>query len=142
MPISRSPDETMRIGRGYGRRAKSGDIYCLSGELGSGKTVFAKGFAEGLLGVTNADVASPTFTIVNEYAGRLPFFHLDVYRCGPDDMEDIGLDEYLYGGGVTLIEWAEHIRDVLPACCVWINISKRADDDDIRLICEIKNDGG
>ena len=132
MFTSRSPSETQRIGYMCGEKAKAGDIYCLSGELGAGKTVFAKGFARGL-GV-ESEIVSPTFIIANEYTGRAPFFHLDCYRCGPDDIRDIGLDDYLFGGGVTLIEWAELIDYHLPENCVWVKITKDAEDEDVRHI--------
>ena len=133
MRTSGSPEETMSIAESYGRNAKAGEVYCLSGELGAGKTVFAKGFAKGL-GVTGAEIVSPTFVIVNEYAGRLPLFHMDLYRCGPEDMEDIGLDDCLYGGGVTLIEWPERIAGLLPEGSVWIKITRDAERENGRHI--------
>ena len=126
----------MRIGRGYGQKAVCGDIFCLTGELGAGKTVFAKGFAEGMGVPAGTVVASPTFAIAGEYEGRLPFYHLDVYRCAEQDMDDIGLDEYLYGGGVALIEWADNVKGLLPGRCVWIGIQKDKKDENVRLITE------
>jgi len=136
--VSGSPDETFHIGYTYGQRAARGDIYCLTGELGAGKTVFAKGFAEGVAVPPGTVVVSPTFAIVSEYEGRLPFFHLDVYRCVERDMEDIGLDDYLYGGGVALIEWAGNVRGLLPGHCVWIDIQKDPFNDNIRHIHEAR----
>lgn len=126
-----SEEETRKLGFNIGRNAKSGDIYCLKGDLGVGKTVFTKGFAEGL-GI-NDHITSPTFTIVNEYkSGRLPFYHFDVYRIGcPDEMYDIGYEEYFFSNGVCLVEWAELIEEVLPENVRWIEISKDLSIEDI-----------
>lgn len=126
-----SDEQTRLIGKELGEKAHMGDIYCLKGELGAGKTVFTKGFAEGL-GIKE-HITSPTFTIVNEYSdGRLPFYHFDVYRIGsPDEMYDIGCDEYLFGNGVCLIEWAELIEEILPENAVWITIDKDLSKEDI-----------
>ena len=109
-----STEETYNIGKRLGENAGPGDIYALNGDLGVGKTVFTKGFADGL-GIREA-VNSPTFTILQIYEdGRLPLYHFDVYRIEePEEMEEVGLDEYLFGEGVCLIEWAERIRDILP----------------------------
>lgn len=118
-----SPDETELIGKKLGENSKPGDVYCLNGDLGVGKTVFTKGFADGL-GITE-HITSPTFTIVNEYSGRLKFYHFDVYRIeDEDEMYEIGFDEYLFGNGVCLIEWAEKIQNLLPNNAVQINITK------------------
>ena len=130
---SKSPDETKKIGFYYGERAKAGEVYCLYGGLGAGKTVFAKGFALGL-GVPCDEVVSPTFTIAREYGGRLPFFHLDVYRLGAEDMLEIGFFDYIGGDGVTLIEWAERVEELLPPGSVRINITRDAADDGARFI--------
>jgi len=118
----------------YGERAKAGDVYCLSGELGAGKTVFAKGFAAGLAVPDDVEIVSPTFVILNEYAGRLVLYHFDAYRCRAGDMREIGFEEYIYSGGVTLIEWPERVREVLPPGGVWIVILKDADDERVRHI--------
>lgn len=119
-------EDTLNLGRSLGETAKANDIYCLTGDLGTGKTVFTKGFAEGL-GITDW-ITSPTFTIVNEYSGRIKLFHFDVYRIStPDELFDIGFDEYITGGGVCLIEWAELIKDDLPDGCIWITIDKDLD---------------
>ncbi len=118
-----SPNETELIGKKLGENSKPGDVYCLNGDLGVGKTVFTKGFADGL-GITE-HITSPTFTIVNEYSGRLKFYHFDVYRIeDEDEMYEIGFDEYLFGNGVCLIEWAEKIKNLLPNNAVQINITK------------------
>lgn len=116
-------EETKKIGYDLGLNAKAGDIFCLKGDLGVGKTVFTKGFAEGL--AINDHITSPTFTIVNEYTGRLPFYHFDVYRIGdPDEMYDIGYEEYFFGDGVCLVEWAELIEELIPQNAIWITIEK------------------
>ena len=104
-----SADETYEYGRKMGAEAQPGDVYCLTGDLGVGKTVFTQGFAAGL-GVREP-VSSPTFTIVQIYEeGRLPFYHFDVYRIGDvEEMDEIGYEDYIYGEGVSLIEWANLI---------------------------------
>ncbi len=118
-----SEEETKKAGFELGKKAKQGDIYCMKGDLGVGKTVFTKGFAQGL-GITE-HITSPTFTIINEYEGRLPFYHFDVYRIGdPDEMYDIGYEEYFFGDGVCLVEWAELIKELIPENVCWISIEK------------------
>lgn len=118
------PQETAAIGREMAKHAKPGQIFCLSGDLGVGKTVWTKGFAEGL-GVQE-HVTSPTFTIVNEYQdGRLPFYHFDVYRLGSEEeLDDIGYEEYFFGQGVCLVEWAGLFSDLIPSDACWITIEK------------------
>ena len=108
------PEETFEVGRTIGMNAKPGQIYTLTGDLGVGKTVFTQGVAAGL-GITEP-VNSPTFTIIQEYEdGRLPFYHFDVYRIGDlEEMEEIGYDDYFFGQGICLIEWAELIEEILP----------------------------
>ena len=116
-------NETQDLSRLLGGKAKAGEVYCLCGDLGTGKTAFAKGFAEGL--DIQEDIVSPTFTIVNEYEGRLPLFHFDVYRIPDGDaLYDIGFDDYLERGGVCLIEWANQLREEMPPDAVWIEIEK------------------
>ncbi len=124
-------EETKRIGYELGRRAQAGEVYCLKGDLGTGKTVFTKGFAEGL-GITE-HITSPTFTIINEYReGRIPLYHFDVYRIGDsDEMYDIGYEEYIDGDGICLIEWAELIEDIIPKDAKWIVIEKDLTKEDI-----------
>ncbi|MCH5272593.1 MAG: tRNA (adenosine(37)-N6)-threonylcarbamoyltransferase complex ATPase subunit type 1 TsaE [Lachnospiraceae bacterium] len=120
---SNSAEETFEIGKRLGKEAKAGDVFCLFGDLGVGKTVFTKGFAVGLE-VTDT-VNSPTFTIVQEYKGRLSFYHFDVYRIEePEEMEEIGYEDYFYGDGVCMIEWAGQIEELLPEEAVKIHISK------------------
>ncbi len=109
-----SPEETFRVGKELGERAYAGQVFTLTGDLGVGKTVFTQGLAKGL-GI-DEPVNSPTFTIVQEYdGGRLPFYHFDVYRIGDiEEMEEVGFDDYVMGEGVSLIEWADLIREILP----------------------------
>ncbi|MGN1085000.1 MAG: tRNA (adenosine(37)-N6)-threonylcarbamoyltransferase complex ATPase subunit type 1 TsaE [Lachnospiraceae bacterium] len=118
-----SAEETYEFGKKLGEEAKPGMVVCLSGDLGVGKTVFTKGFAAGL-GVTDT-VNSPTFTIVQEYKGRIPFYHFDVYRIEePEEMEEIGYEDYFFGEGVCMIEWAELIKELLPKEAVKVCIRK------------------
>ena len=119
-----SADETYEYGRKMGAEARPGDVYCLTGDLGVGKTVFTQGFAAGL-GVEES-VSSPTFTIIQEYEGeKMPFYHFDVYRIGDvEEMDEIGFDDYIYGEGVCLIEWADLIREILPEDFVGIFIEE------------------
>jgi len=119
-----SVEKTMHIGYMLGELAKAGDVFCLTGDLGTGKTHISKGFAKGL-GISE-HITSPTFTIVNEYnSGRLPLYHFDVYRVNDsDEIMAIGFDEYIFGNGVSLIEWANYIEDILPENFVHISIKK------------------
>ena len=116
--------DTAKIGETLAREAKPGEIYLLEGDLGVGKTVFAKGFALGL-GITEP-ITSPTFTIIQEYEqGRLPFYHFDVYRIADEEeMFELGYESYFFGQGVCLIEWASLIQGLLPAECRTIRIEK------------------
>ena len=118
------PEETFEVGRTIGMNAKPGQIYTLTGDLGVGKTVFTQGVAAGL-GITEP-VNSPTFTIIQEYEdGRMPFYHFDVYRIGDlEEMEEIGYDDYFFGQGICLIEWAELIEEILPEKRIEVTIEK------------------
>lgn len=122
--ITTCPEETFAFGRELGQQAKAGQIYCLDGDLGVGKTVFTQGFAEGL-GITEA-VNSPTFTIMQQYEeGRLPLYHFDVYRIGDiSEMDEIGYEDCFYGDGVCLIEWSQLIPEILPEQVIRICIEK------------------
>lgn len=121
---SNCPGETYELGRRIGLRAKPGQIFCLDGDLGTGKTVFTQGFAAGL-GISEA-VNSPTFTIVQVYdEGRLPLYHFDVYRIDDiGEMDDIGYEDYFFGQGVCLIEWSSQIEELIPADAVKISLEK------------------
>lgn len=118
--VSHSAAQTQRFGARLGALARAGDVFCLEGELGSGKTCFTQGLGQGL-GVAEA-IHSPTFILANEHSGgRLMLYHLDVYRVrGAEEALGIGLDDYLFGEGVCVIEWAEKIRDALPREHLWI----------------------
>ena len=109
-----SPEETFSFGKWIGENALPGQVYTLVGDLGVGKTVFTQGVAAGL-GITEP-VNSPTFTIIQEYeTGRMPFYHFDVYRIGDiEEMDEIGYEDYFYGEGLTMIEWANLIEEILP----------------------------
>ena len=121
---TRSARETFALGQRIGREAAAGSIYTLTGDLGVGKTVLTQGVADGL-GITET-VCSPTFTIMQVYeGGRLPFYHFDVYRIGDaEEMEEIGYQDYFYGNGVCLIEWADLIREILPEKVIPVLIEK------------------
>lgn len=122
-----STQDTFQFGKKIGEEAKPGDIICLDGDLGTGKTVFTQGVAAGL-GITEP-VSSPTFTIVQVYEeGRIPLYHFDVYRIADiEEMEEIGYDDYFFGRGVCLIEWSELIRELLPEKVSRITIEKDLD---------------
>lgn len=121
--------ETRELGIKLGQEAKPGEVYALVGDLGTGKTVFSQGFAEGL-GITEP-VNSPTFTIVQVYEeGRLPFYHFDVYRIGDiEEMYEIGFEDCFYGEGVSLVEWANYIEELLPEDAIRIEIEKDLEKD-------------
>lgn len=119
-----SVSDTFEIAKNLGKQAKPGELFCLSGDLGVGKTLFSQGFAAGI-GVCD-HVNSPTFTIVQVYEdGRLPLYHFDVYRIeDPEEMEEVGFSDMIYGEGVCLIEWAELISDILPEHYTQVIIEK------------------
>jgi tRNA threonylcarbamoyladenosine biosynthesis protein TsaE len=128
-----SPEETGLIGEKLGFLLRAGDMICLYGGLGAGKTCFAQGIARGL-GIKET-VTSPTFTLINEHYGRLPFFHMDVYRLDSImEMDDLGYEEYFCNGGVTLIEWAEKINELLPEERLDVKINRCPAGEDIRQI--------
>lgn len=122
--ISRNVEETMKAGERLAKKLKKGDFVALIGGLGSGKTVFTKGIARGL-GVKNARyVNSPTFVIIKEYRGRLALYHFDLYRLDNSSVIDAGIfEEYFYGDGVSVVEWADRIRDLLPRKRITVKLS-------------------
>jgi tRNA threonylcarbamoyladenosine biosynthesis protein TsaE len=125
---SGSVEETVELGQRLGKLLQKGDNVCLIGGLGTGKTAFAGGIAKAL-GILEY-ITSPTFTIINEYKGRLPLYHLDVYRIGNvGEVLDTGYDEYIDGNGITVIEWADLIREILPENRIEITIEKDSDND-------------
>lgn len=139
--ITNSAEETFLLGKSLGEEIEPGTVITLNGDLGTGKTVFSQGFAKGL-GVSE-NVNSPTFTILQIYEdGRIPLYHFDVYRIGDvEEMDEIGYEDYFYGNGVCLIEWAELIEEILPENRIDVFINKalklgvdvRAINVDIRL---------
>ena len=134
--VSRSEEDTKKLGRDLSQVLGPGAVVALDGDLGAGKTVFTKGFCEGI-GVTSR-VASPTFTIVNEYlGGRIPVYHFDTYRLeGSDDFLDSGLDEYFYQDGICVIEWSSVIEDLLPPNTVRIFIRGVGSERDITVVID------
>ena len=132
-----SPEDTFRVGEQLAKDARPGDIYTLDGDLGVGKTIFTKGMAKGL-GIEEP-VTSPTFTILQEYeSGRLPLYHFDVYRIGdPEEMDEIGYEDYFYGQGICLIEWAGLIEELIPieavGICIEMDLEKGLDYRRIRI---------
>ncbi len=122
--VSLCPEDTFALGKELGEKAKPGDVICLDGDLGVGKTVFTQGFAAGL-GITEP-VNSPTFTIVQQYdEGRLPLYHFDVYRIGDiSEMDEVGYEDLFFGDGVCLIEWSGLIEEILPEHRTTVTIEK------------------
>ena len=121
-----SERETVQLGNRIGKVLRSGDIVALAGELGTGKTRLIKGLAAGI-GVERAHhIASPSFTLIQEYQGRIPFYHIDLYRLTTkEDAEDLGIEEYLAREGITAIEWADRIPSLLPKELLWITLHYR-----------------
>lgn len=131
-----NPEDTFHIAEELGKKAQPGDVICLIGDLGVGKTLFSQGFATGI-GICEP-VNSPTFTIVQEYdEGRLPLYHFDVYRIeDSEEMEEVGFTDMIYGDGVSLIEWANLIEDILPKRYTRVTILKDLDKGfDYRCVC-------
>jgi len=137
--ISNSPGSTLDIGRIIGENLTGGQVVALTGELGTGKTCLTQGIAKGLGISEKYYITSPTFTLINEYPGRVPLYHMDVYRLsGPGDLEDMGYAEYFYGDGVVVVEWAEKVADILPAGALMIDLEHGSDSDtrEMRISCE------
>lgn len=151
--ISGDPTKTFYIGRILGETLTAGDIVALTGELGAGKTCFTQGIARGL-GVPEVyQITSPTFTLVNEYPGRLNLIHLDVYRLSSSrDLQDLGYEEFFFGKGVTVIEWAEKIQDIIPEKSLSVtmayldqnqrSIDMKGQPDQITRISNVLKEGG
>lgn len=120
---TKSTSETIRLGKKIGRFLQRGDVLALVGELGTGKTQLIKGLASGV-GIKNLKyISSPSFTLINEYQGRIPFYHIDLFRLNREqEAEELGLEEYYHGDGVTAIEWADKIPSLLPTELLWIQI--------------------
>ncbi len=121
--ISKSAEETREIGKIIGEQLGAGDILALTGELGSGKTCITQGVARGIQVPDEYRITSPTFTLINEYPGRVMLYHMDMYRLtGPEDLADMGYEDYFYGDGLVVIEWAEKISDILPADNLYVSM--------------------
>lgn len=130
---SASEQETEAIGREMAQRLAPGAVVAFTGDLGAGKTAFVRGMAQGL-GISQR-VTSPTFTIVNEYQGRIPLFHFDMYRLpDADALFDIGWEDYLDRGGVCAVEWSENVAEALPEDTVWVEIRRLEGEDNGRRI--------
>ena len=130
-----SVEETLQIGEQLGKLLDKGNIVCLSGDLGAGKTSFAQGIAKGL-GVKDY-VTSPTYTIINEYEGRLPLYRFDVYRLNDvEEMHELGYEEYFFSDGVVVLEWADMVRDIIPGERLWITILNTKGDNSREIIIE------
>lgn len=127
---SQNENELINLGKALGQLLEKQDVLILIGDLGAGKTTFTKGVAQGL--DIDQMIKSPTYTIVREYEGRLPLYHLDVYRIG-DDPDSIDLDDFLFGEGVTVIEWGELLETSLPVGYLKVELLKRGDGREIRL---------
>lgn len=131
--ISHNEPETENIGESFAARLQAGDVIAYRGGLGAGKTAFTRGLARGL--GCESRVTSPTFTIVNEYEGKLPLFHFDIYRLGDEDeLFDIGWEDYLNRGGVCAVEWSERITGALPPETITVTISRCPENEDWRKI--------
>jgi len=122
--ISKSPEKTFSIGELIGKMLAKGDILALTGELGSGKTLFTQGIAKGLKIPNCYKITSPTFNLINEYPSQISLYHMDVYRLSNiDDMEELGFEEYLARDGVVVIEWAEKIKELIPDDAIVVHLS-------------------
>jgi len=126
--ISKNEDESRRIAFDLGKNAKPGEVYSVTGTLGAGKTLMAKEFARGL-GISD-DITSPTFTILEEYPGKIPFYHFDLYRIeSPEEIELMGFEDYFYGNGVSWIEWAEKCGSLIPEKHISVTIEIISDEE-------------
>lgn len=124
---SNSVDETIRIGFEFGKQLKPGDVVCLDGDLGAGKTHFVKGVAS-YFGIDPEKVSSPTYTLIHEYSGSITVYHFDCYRLkGEQEALEIGAEEYFYGDGVCLVEWPNKIEGLIPEEAIWVEISHLSD---------------
>lgn len=124
---STSVEETIRIGFEFGKQLEAGDVVCLDGDLGAGKTHFVKGVAS-YFGINPEKVSSPTYTLIHEYSGELPVYHFDCYRLKHEqEALEIGAEEYFYGDGVCLVEWPKRIEGLIPEEAIWVEISHLSD---------------
>ena len=136
---TKNAHETYNLGVKLGRLLDCGDIVCLTGDLGAGKTAFTKGIGIGL-GVVDY-ITSPTYTIINEYSGRIPLYHFDVYRLeSSEEMQELGYEEYFYGDGAVVLEWADMVKDMIPIERIWITILKVEDENSREILIEPTGD--
>ncbi len=127
--ISSSESETMALAKEYAGTINRGDIVCLQGDLGAGKTNFVRGFVQAL-GLTGSEVSSPTFTVINEYEGTMPIYHFDCYRLEHyTEALEIGAEDYFYGDGVCIVEWPERILEILPNEKKWITFKQTGKEE-------------
>ena len=120
--LSSSIEETIQCGKQFAKRLKPSDVVCLYGDLGAGKTHFVKGIAS-FFGIDSSKVYSPTFTLINEYYGSISLYHFDCYRINNEqEALEIGTEEYFYGNGISVIEWPEKIRTLLPNKSIWVHV--------------------
>lgn len=125
--LSTSIQETIRIGKELAKQLNPGDVVCLEGDLGAGKTHFVKGVAS-FFGIDPTAVTSPTFTLINEYRGSLPIYHFDCYRLNSEqEALEIGAEEYLFGDGISIVEWPQKIGNLLPKETVWVTITHQGE---------------
>jgi len=125
-----SPEETRGLGITIGRMSQLGDVIALDGDLGAGKTCLIQGLAEGLEVSKESYVRSPTFSILNVHEGRIPLYHFDLYRLSDlDELEEIGYREYIYGEGVSALEWASNVEEAIPAECLRIVIKRTGEEE-------------
>ena len=134
--ISHSPEQTSVFAERFARRLKKGDIVCLFGELGSGKTTFVQGLAKGLK-VKPSTVHSPTFTLMNVYEGRLTMYHFDLYRIEGKELPAIGYEEFFYGGGVAVIEWAERLGSQMPKKYIKVELEHKGETQRLMRISNV-----
>ena len=135
--VTRSAEETVGFGRRLAEELRAGDVVALYGELGSGKTTLVRGIARGLGVSEDCEITSPTFVLMNVYPGRAPVYHFDVYRLsGAADLYDLGIEEYFYGKGISVVEWAEKAEALIPENAVKLRLSTMGEDSR-----EIRYDG-
>ena len=132
---TRSEEETVKAGEGFGERLRPGDVIAFTGELGAGKTAFIRGIARGMK--LDSRVSSPTFTIVNEYLGEVPLFHFDMYRLGDaDELFEIGWEDYMERGGVCAVEWSENVAGAFPPDTIYVDIAKNGETERVITITQ------
>jgi len=125
--LSKSPDETKDLGRKLGEKLKRGDVVCLYGELGSGKTVLVKGIAS-VFGINERDITSASFTIIAEYDAVIPFYHIDLYRVAENKVSELGLQEYIGRDGIAVIEWAERAEEEIPENSIKVSLNYEGEE--------------